>query len=111
VGGTGGDGGADTFFVDGRGGAPVWSTVVNFHRGDAVTVFGFVAGVSTRPWSAAEGALGYAGATIHSELGGAGTGVNASLTFTGVSLADAQTRLSVTTGTTGGTPYLSVAYG
>ena len=88
VGGTGGDGGADTFFVDGRGlvdghGAPVWSTVVNFHRGDAVTVFGFVAGVSTRPWSAAEGALGYTGATIHSELGGAGTGVDASLTFTG----------------------------
>ena len=84
--------------------------MVNFHHGDAVTIFGFVAGVSTDPWTAVDGAAGYQGATIHSELAGAGTGVNASVTFAGVSLADAQAKFSLTTGTVGGTPYLNVAY-
>ena len=114
VGATGADGGTDTFFVDGRGavsgsGAVTWSTVVNFHHGDAVTIFGFT-GASTRPWTALDGADGYQGATIHSELGGAGTGVNASVTFTGINLADAQARFSILQGTVGDTPYLYVAY-
>ncbi len=110
VGGTGADGGADTFFLDGRAAGSTWSTVANFHHGDAVTIFGFVAGVSTQPWTAVDGAAGYQGATIHSELAGAGTGVNASVTFAGVSLADALGKFSVTTGVVGGTPYLNVAY-
>jgi len=109
VGGTGADGGTDTFFVDGRGGGVTWSTVVNFHHGDAVTVFGFT-DASTRPWTALDGAGGYQGATIHSELGGAGTGVNGSVTFAGISLADAQARFSILQGVVGNTPYLYVAY-
>lgn len=100
----------DTFLVDGRaGGGVTWSTVVNFHRGDAVTIFGFP-GTSTRPWTAVDGANGYQGATIHSELGGAGTGVNDSVTFAGVSLADAQNKFTISQGTVGDTPYLYVAY-
>ena len=116
TGATGADGGSDTFFVDGpgfidnRGGGTTWSTVVNFHHGDAVTVFGFQDGISTRPWSALDGAVGYQGATIHSELGGAGTGVNDSITFAGVSLADAQAKFTTSTGTVGGASYLQVAY-
>ena len=110
TGAAGTDGGADTFFVDGRGGGVTWSTVVNFHHGDAVTLFGFQDGTSTRPWTAVDGATGYQGATIHSELGGAGTGVNDSVTFAGISLADAQAKFTVTTGTVGTTPYLYVAY-
>ena len=110
TGSTGADGGTDTFFVDGRGGAVTWSTVVNFHHGDAVTIFGFRDGISTRPWTAVDGAAGYQGATIHSELGGAGTGVNASVTFAGVSQADAQARFTVLTGSVEGNPYLYVAY-
>ncbi len=107
VGGTGA--GTDTFFVDGRGGAITWSTVVNFHHGDAVTIFGFTA-ASTLPWSANDGAAGYQGATIHSELGGAGTGVNASITFAGISLPQTQSAFTISQGTVGGTPYLYVAY-
>jgi len=110
VGATGANGGADTFFVDERGGGVTWSTVVDFHHGDAVTVFGFQDGVSTRPWTALDGAAAYQGATIHAELGGAGTGVNGSVTFAGISLADAQARFTVTTGSTGGSSYLNIAY-
>ena len=100
----------DTFFIDGRGAGVSWGTVVNFHHGDAVTIFGFKDGVSTRPWTAVDGVNGFQGATIHSELGGAGTGVNASVTFAGVSLADAQSKFSVLTGTIGADPYLYIAH-
>jgi len=109
VGGAGGDGGADTFFVDGRGGQ-TWSTLVNFHHGDALTLWGFQPGVSTDPWTASDGAAGYTGATLHSELAGAGTGVSASATFAGLTLDDVQSKLSVTSGTVGGLSYLNVAY-
>ena len=110
TGATGADGGTDTFFVDGRGGGVTWSTVVNFHHGDAVTVFGFQAGVSTRPWTASDGVQGYQGATIHSELGGTGTGVNASVTFANISQADADAKFTVLTGQVGDAPYLYIAY-
>ena len=119
VGGTGADGGTDTFFVDGRAstvtdvnGRPVtWDTLVNFHHGDVLTMFGFTAGVSTSPLSDGEGAVGYTGATIHSELGGAGTGVNGSVTFAGISLARAQANFTYSYGTTNaGDNYMQVAY-
>jgi len=109
VGGTGADGGTDTFFIDGRSGT-TWSTIVNFHHGDDVTIWGYQAGVSTLPWTASEGADGYKGATIHAELAGAGTGVNASATFAGISLADVQAKFTTTSGIVGGLSYLNVAY-
>ncbi|MBV9747846.1 MAG: hypothetical protein JO157_03420, partial [Acetobacteraceae bacterium] len=52
------------------------------------------------------GAAGYQGATIHAATAGAGTPVNASLTFAGMSLADAQSQLAISTGSANGTPYL-----
>ena len=109
VGAAGADGGADTFFIDGRSGV-TWSTVVNFHHGDAVTVWGFQAGASTLAWAGNEGAAGYQGATLHSELAGAGTGITGSATFAGLSLADVQSKLTTTTGTIGGTAYMNIAY-
>ncbi len=109
TGATGADGGKDTFFVDGRTGV-TWGSIVNFHRGDAMTLFGFQAGQSAFSWTASDGAASFKGATIHAELGGAGTGTNASVTFAGVSLADAQSRFTISTGTTGGAGYLYVAY-
>ena len=108
-GGTGADGGTDTFFVDGRSGGTTWSTLVNFHHGDALTIFGFTA-ASTLPWTAVDGVQGFQGATIHSELAGAGTGVNDSVTFAGISQADALSKFTITTGQVGDTPYLYVAY-
>jgi len=60
--------------------------------------------------TASDGAAGYQGATIHSELGGAGTGVNGSVTLAGLSLADVQNKLTMTTGNTGGADYLLISY-
>lgn len=117
TGATGADGGTDTFFVDGRGGGVTWSTINNFHHGDAVTLWGFVGGTSTGfNGATGQGALtldgiqGYQGATLHAELGGAGTGVNASLTIAGLSVADAASKLTITTGSIGSSSYLYVAY-
>src|SRR5262249_29561305 len=36
--------GTDTFFDDTRGGKPIWDTIVNFHPGDALTLWGFEPG-------------------------------------------------------------------
>ena len=113
--GTGAGAGSDTFFVDGRGGATTWSTIVNFHQGDAATIFGFNPGVSTQPFTAVDGVAGYQGLTIHSELGGAGTGVNASMTFTGITQATADAHFTITSGVLGAgtnsvTGYLYIQY-
>jgi len=110
VGAAGSNGGADTFFVDGRGGATTWSTIVNFHQGDNLTVWGFVPGMSTMAWTASDGVGGYKGLTLHSELAGAGTGVNQSATFAGLSVADVTAKMNVTTGSIGGQAYLNIAY-
>ncbi len=106
TGGHGDDGGSDTFFADLRGGQTVWDTVVNFHHGDAVTIWGYQPGVSTMSWGENEGAEGAKGATLHSEIKGTGTGVNASVTFAGLSVAEAQAKFAVSTGNAGGSNYL-----
>ncbi len=61
-------------------------------------------------WVATGGAAGYQGATIHSAFAGAGTPINASITFAGVNLADAQSKFTTSTGTVGGIRYLNVRY-
>ncbi len=99
TGGSGGDGGTDTFFVDCRPAGVTWSTLVNFHSGDSATIFGFHAGLSTMPLTASDGTAGYQGATIHSEIGGAGTGIQGSITFAGISEAAAAAQFEFTTGT------------
>jgi len=110
TGATGADGGADSFFLDGRGGGTTWDTLVNFHHGDAATLWGFAAGTSAMSWTANDGAPGHQGATIHASLAGAGTPINASITFSGVSLADAQSKFALSTGGSGGQTYLYVKY-
>jgi hypothetical protein len=106
VGGTGADGGTDTFFADGRGSGTTWSSIVNFHHGDAATFWGFNPATSVYTWTENDGAAGYQGATIHSAIQGVGTPVNASLTFAGMSVADVQRNLTITTGTVGGNDYM-----
>lgn len=111
VGSTGADGGTDTFFVDCRAGAETWSTLVNFHPGDSATIFGFHDGISTRPYTAVDGAGGYQGVTIHSEIDGPGTGILGSMTFAGVSQATAEARFAVSAGRLpDGTGYLLIHY-
>ena len=115
VGGTGADGGTDTFFVDARGGVVTWSTLVQFHKGDMATIFGFHADLSTMPVTASDGTGAYTGATIHSEINGPGTGITASLTFAGIS-ADTASHFAYSTGTLAGsngtqaTDYLLITY-
>lgn len=101
VGGTG----DDTFFLDARGGQVSWGTLVNFHAGDAVTIWGFDPTVSTRFWDGTSGAGGYTGPTMRVALDG--TTVTSSVTFAGLSAAD-QAKLVFTTGTQGGSPYLYI---
>jgi len=109
---TGGSG-RDTFYVDDRGPASaVWSTVGNFHSGDAATIFGITQGSSTLAWADGQGAAGYTGLTLHATAVGAPV---ASLTLTGLSSADLTNgRLSVSFGSTtaaagvAGSPYLYI---
>lgn len=109
TGASGADGGRDTFFLDGSAGTS-WDTLANFHPGDSVTLWGFVQGTSTLAWAANEGAAGHTGATIHSAFAGAGAAVNGSVTFAGLSLADAQSKISLTPGSAGGRSYLYAHY-
>ena len=106
---TGGSG-TDTFFTDARAGAVVWNTLRNFHAGDAATLWGFNPGVSSYRWEAAEaGAAGATGATLRANIvggaGRAGDGVDASITFAGLSVAQGKA-LQVATGTQSGGSYL-----
>ena len=102
-----GAGSEDTFFVDGRGQADVWSTVANFHAGDTATLWGYVPGVTQLTWASGQGAPGYTGATVHADMLGNGTST-ASLTFAGLSVAQAQAMV-VGSGAAGGIPYLQFA--
>ncbi len=108
VGAPGTDGGADQFYVDERGAAETWSTLVNFHKGDSVTIFGFKGGFSTEQLLASDGANGYQGVTIHSAIGGLGTPINGSVTFTGVTMADFNAKFTGQYGNIGGTDYLLI---
>ena len=104
VGASGADGGTDTFFTDARDNTAVWNTLVNFHTGDSATLWGFVPGTSSWAWDGISGAAGYTGATLRSDVHGTGT-TDASITFAGLSMAQAQ-GLQVSTGTVGGQSYL-----
>ena len=109
VGGAGADGGRDTFFVNASNGS-TWSTIVNFHPGDAVTLFGFQDTMNIEKLlDPAKGAAGYQGATL-TAAAGLGLPVSAIVTFAGVSLADAQSKFTLSAGSTGGVGYLYVAY-
>ena len=106
---TGGSG-TDTFFTDARGSAPVWNTLRNFHAGDAATLWGFVPGVSSYHWDDhIDGAPGSTGATLRANIvggtGRAGDGIDASITFAGLSVAQAKA-LQVSVGTQQAGSYL-----
>ena len=102
-----GGSGDDTFFLDGRSGEARWDTIVNFHAGDAVTLWGFAPGVSQLSWVADQGASSYTGATLHVDVAGNGQ-VDDAVTFAGISL-NAASHLALSTGMAGGVPYLAVS--
>jgi parallel beta-helix repeat protein len=82
---TGGSG-TDTFFVDDRGAAAAtWSTVLNFHTGDAVTIWGVTPQDFLFDSADNQGAAGFTGLTVHITAPGEPT---ASVTFAGFTTAD-----------------------
>ena len=92
---TGGTG-ADVFFIDARnpGGAPVWSTITDFKAEDELSIFGWNPNVSRSSWVTDAGATGYQGATLHMDINGDGS-IDASVTFSGLTQAQAGTPLSL----------------
>ncbi len=107
IGGTG----TDTFFTDARAPGAVWNTIRNLHAGDAATLWGFAAGVSSYRWDGIAGVAGFQGATLRANIAGGagrtGNGIDASITFAGLSMQQAQ-GLQVTTGTQPGGSYLYI---
>ena len=89
--------GADTFFVDDRGPpSDIWSTVGNFHAGDAATIFGITQNGFKTSWVDGQGAAGFTGVTLHVTAPGVPT---ASITLAGYNVADLSNgRLSQTFG-------------
>jgi len=103
-----GGAGNDTFFVDDRTATTdIWSTVVNFHSGDAATIFGVTPTGFAFDWENGQGAVGATGLTLHALAAGKPT---ASLTLAGYTKADLSNgRLGVSFGSdTAGSPYLYV---
>jgi V8-like Glu-specific endopeptidase len=103
VGGTG----TDTFFTDDRGApASIWDTLVNFHAGDAATVFGVTEAGFTLDWVDGQGAAGYTGLTLHATVPGK---PEASVTLAGFdSAALTDGKLTISFGTTNGSPYMYI---
>ena len=111
VGSLGLDGGADTFFLDATDPfQTTWSTIVNWHPGDSMTLWGLTPAAAMTVQQN-QGAAGYQGATLEFATQGPGTPVNASVTFAGVTAAELDPRnghVSILQGTTGGLTYLCV---
>jgi Ca2+-binding RTX toxin-like protein len=83
---TGGHG-VDTFFLDGRGGMPTWSTITDWEPGEQLSLWGWLPGVSAAHWVDEDGVAGFRGVTLHADLNGDGT-VETSVTWSGRSQAD-----------------------
>jgi V8-like Glu-specific endopeptidase len=93
---TGGSG-SDTFFVDDRDpGAIVWSTVVGFHAGDDVTIWGVTPSDFNFQFEDNQGATGFTGLTLEAT---ATDKFTAKLTLTGFDQTDIKSgRLSISFG-------------
>jgi len=93
---TGGSG-TDNFFVDERGAtATTWSTVANFHAGDAVTLWGVSQAGFQINYLNGAGAVGATGLTVIAQAAGK---PEALLTLPGFTQADLAGRLGVSFGT------------
>ena len=86
-----------------------WNTVVNFHAGDSVTLWGFKAGTSTDWWVPSAGAANYTGATLRADINADGR-IDSSVTFAGKTLADTA-HFTLQTGNVAGADYLQITTG
>jgi hypothetical protein len=104
-----GGSGNDTFFLnDFNPTAPIWSTLVNFHAGDAATVWGVTAADFSIDWAAGQGAPAYSGLTAHVTAAGKPAEY---LTLAGMGMADLSNgHLAVQYGNVNGTPYMEISH-
>ncbi len=104
-----GGAGQDSFNMTVTSGHEVWDTVVNFHAGDTITLWGFDPGLSSAAWQGmAQGVAGYQGATLRGGLNG--TGTDFSLTIAGLT-PEQGSFLVMTSGTSNGVGYLQLRQG
>lgn len=102
-----GGSGHDTFFVDARDPGAIWDTIVNFHQGDAVTIWGYTAGTSAMSWADNLGAAGYQGLTL--QIAADGSTMLARATFASLTAAD-ESSFRIQTGSIAGNDYLSIVH-
>lgn len=104
-----GGAGDDTFLLnDLYSTTPIWTTLVNFHAGDAATVYGVTRADFSISWAAGQGANGYTGLTAH--ISGPGKPVEY-LTLAGLSPADLSNgHLAVQFGVVNNTPYMEISH-
>ncbi|MFV3128314.1 CAP domain-containing protein [Niveispirillum sp. KHB5.9] len=74
--------GQDIFFADGRGGQVAWTTLVDYVKGEQLSIWGWQPGTSRMTWTAMDGTAGYRGATLHADMNGDGR-IDISVTFAG----------------------------
>jgi hypothetical protein len=96
----------NTFFLDGRNPGPSWSTIANFFVGDFLVLWGWQGNVADIQFQDGQGLAGWQGATLHAGL--YGTGSNESITFAGLTAAQAA-NFEMAAGNAGGTPFLVIA--
>jgi large repetitive protein len=98
VGADGSDGGTDTFFLSAQGGQPAWDTLVNFHVGDMLTLWGFNSASGSTTSVGIQGTSGGEGETLSVDFGG-GAGASTLVTFAGLS---SSAQFTTSNGSTGG---------
>jgi len=96
--------GQDSFFVDGRGNGNVWSTAVNFHQGDSITMWGVTSATALHQ-QASNGAAGSTGFTIFADVHNDGS-YSAGITLAGVT----QAHVNESFGSIGGSSYLYLTW-
>lgn len=99
-----GGSGTDTFYVDAKKAELAWFSILNFHAGDDVTLWGFVPGSSSYSWAPSSGVAGYKGLTLESL---SSSGVPAYITFPGVACSDIS-RIGTAAGSIGCQNYLLI---
>jgi hypothetical protein len=85
-----GGAGQDVFYVDGRGGETIWSTITDWQAGEQLALWGWDPGVSQATWVDDDGVEGYKGVTMHADINNDGT-IDTSVTWAGLSRADLPT--------------------
>lgn len=99
--------GSDTFLLHADQPQATWNTIVNFHAGDTIVVYGFTVGASARWWDDNAGAAGYRGATLRIDVDG-NQSIDSSLTFAGKTSSDVAAHFSIQSGNVGGSGFLSI---